>query len=357
MICAVMVSSLIIPAAAENVADRDNLSVIISYFAEQEGYAGEYIKDDVLYIATTDYDKLLALKSDLIKKTPSLAAALEGLMFSDAEYSYAQLEKAQAYLNTVLSYYGIAATDMDFEQNAIIIQSTADLSAFLPEIRQRAGIDNIKAIRLKNIVAGDDVLQPVAPVKPGFKTIDGIKHLVTENGDSEPYTGWTKTASGKRYYYSDGVRLTGVQVMKGFAYVFDGDGRYMSRRDMNGSFVIRLGVNQTVSSDAAKFKPVLICNDETAKPWEYTADSIFKLYYYDGKTWQPIDLPVAFDIDVMRFPEQPPFEALVGRQRLVLDKKYFDFDFRPGLYRMEFDVKHATDSGLDFTVANEFSIR
>jgi hypothetical protein len=193
-----------------------------------------------------------------------------------------------------------------------------------------------------------------------LKTADGIKYLVAENGEQSPYTGWTKTASGKRYYYSDGVRLTGVQVMEGFAHVFDYSGEYMGRRDMSGKFVLRFGKNQTVSSDAEKFEPVLICNDETIHPRDYYVSPAYELYYYDQTEWKRIGLPVAFDDYAVGFKDQPPFEV-----NLPLNKDIYDFEFVPGLYRAVVTITWADrlypyeDSALRSTilVTNEFSIR
>jgi hypothetical protein len=193
-----------------------------------------------------------------------------------------------------------------------------------------------------------------------LKTTDGIKYLVAENGDSLPYTGWTKTASGKQYYYSDGVRLTGVHVMDGFACVFDYSGEYMGKRDMSGRFVLRFGENQTVSYDSTEFDPVLICNDETIKPRDYYVSPAYELYYYDQTEWKRIGFPLAFDSYVVGFQDQPPFEV-----SLPLNKDIYVYQFVPGLYRAVVEITWwdrlypFEDSAPRSTifVTNEFSIR
>jgi hypothetical protein len=193
-----------------------------------------------------------------------------------------------------------------------------------------------------------------------LKTTGGIKYLIAENGEQSPYTGWTKTAAGKQYYYSDGVRLTGVHVMDGFACVFDYSGEYIGRRDMNGRFVLRFGENQTVGSEAAKFEPVLICNDETITPWDYYVSPVYELFYYDKTEWKRIGLPLAFDSYAVGFQDQPPFEV-----SLPLNKDIYDYQFVPGLYRAVVEITwwdrlypfESSAPRSTILVTNEFSIR
>ncbi len=58
-----------------------------------------------------------------------------------------------------------------------------------------------------------------------LKTVDGVKYRCSESGEQiEKYTGWTKTKSGKRYYYEDGVRVTKNTTINGVRWKFAGNG-------------------------------------------------------------------------------------------------------------------------------------
>lgn len=45
---------------------------------------------------------------------------------------------------------------------------------------------------------------PLSAEASTLKTEDGVKYIQYDNGETKPYTGWTKK-SGKRYYYKNGI--------------------------------------------------------------------------------------------------------------------------------------------------------
>lgn len=58
-----------------------------------------------------------------------------------------------------------------------------------------------------------------------LKKEDGITYRYSDSGENlGEYTGWAKSAKGKRYYYKNGVKVTKNTVIHGIRYKFDQNG-------------------------------------------------------------------------------------------------------------------------------------
>lgn len=58
-----------------------------------------------------------------------------------------------------------------------------------------------------------------------LKTVDKLLYRYSDSGENlGKYTGWAKSAKGKRYYYKNGVRVTKNTVIHGIRYKFDKNG-------------------------------------------------------------------------------------------------------------------------------------
>jgi hypothetical protein len=139
---------------------------------------------------------------------------------------------------------------------------------------------------------------PVA-VSAADSTYDSVASLPQKIVNEKPYTGWTKTASGKQYYYIEGVRQTGVMVQnkdgQETRYIFDETGLCLGKRvftwdsekkvnfdgddDCEAEYASDGDLNFTLS--------VKIADGTTIE--DYTAYPDFTLYRRLGGKWNKIE--------------------------------------------------------------------
>ncbi|MDR0947420.1 MAG: hypothetical protein LBM87_06740 [Ruminococcus sp.] len=55
--------------------------------------------------------------------------------------------------------------------------------------------------------------------------VDGIRFITYDDGVCVPYNGWTLIKGQRAYYYADGKRVTGLNLIKGIVYKFDKTGK------------------------------------------------------------------------------------------------------------------------------------
>ena len=70
-----------------------------------------------------------------------------------------------------------------------------------------------------------------------LRTVDGVKYRYSDSGEKKgTYTGWTKTSSGKRFYYKKGVAQTGwVHIGKNWYYIDKSKGRLTGKQTIGGA--------------------------------------------------------------------------------------------------------------------------
>ncbi len=169
-----------------------------------------------------------------------------------------------------------------------------------------------------------------------LKTIDQITYKTNDDDSlSEKYTGWAKSVStGKRYYYKNGVRITGVGVVKDKPYIFDSDGVYLGKYSHKYGYKVNFndGYNIKIADGEISFT-VEISDKNDDKGLIYTGHPYFSLYVYEsGKL---INIPYNIEVfDDYATPENNDNRILSFSQPL----SNFDYNFSPGIYRVKVTV-------------------
>lgn len=156
-----------------------------------------------------------------------------------------------------------------------------------------------------------------------FITIDGITY--------KSYTGWaTSKSTGNKSYYKDGKRVTGVQLLNGVRYVFDEKGVYLLKRDnAKEKYSVIFKDNYDVSLEDGKISFEVKVNDTNGIKMNDTwADPYFSLSVYKDGKWKKLSYKNTV------FPAYA-LVALEGLFRFSGNTSSFDYNFEPGLYRVE----------------------
>jgi hypothetical protein len=69
------------------------------------------------------------------------------------------------------------------------------------------------------------VTMSISPFALETEIDNGIRYIISTNGERIPYNGWTAVRGEHTYYYKDGVRVTGLRQIDGIVYKFDKDGK------------------------------------------------------------------------------------------------------------------------------------
>ena len=150
------------------------------------------------------------------------------------------------------------------------------------------------------------------------------------------YTGWTKSVSGKRYYYVGGKRVKGVHQIGKLLCTFDKNGACIYRRNLPSKTrpYILFDNENTVSRSSGEIEFLVdlnhVNNNEVGKReyYEFDVAHEFELYVYNGR-WEKIPLKKGISDDVSLIPKED------GTCRLSMDLDMFDYNFSNGIYRVK----------------------
>ncbi|MCL1823420.1 MAG: hypothetical protein FWG44_04380 [Oscillospiraceae bacterium] len=168
-----------------------------------------------------------------------------------------------------------------------------------------------------------------------LKNINGVTYRVGSNGVvGDKYTGWaTLKSTGELFYYKNGLRVTGVNVIDGSRCVFDNKGIYMFKRtNANEPYSVIFNNNYNVSMKDEKISFDVKVNGLNGKnPWDFAGNPHFTLSVYKNGRWRAIKHSFEFyhDLALGMFDES---KMTIGGFSLELSA--FNFDFEPGLYRV-----------------------
>ncbi len=192
-------------------------------------------------------------------------------------------------------------------------------------------------------------------VSAELKSVEGIMYKINPEGiTQEKYTGWGKSVStGKRFYYKDGIKLSGVHLFPdNYRYVFNENGVYLGRRSLKGTYSVIFDNNYNINtSDGEISFNVKINNMQGKQPRDFEGDPLFLLYVYKDGNWDEIPYidDVVFIFDMVETNEN---DNIIGRfsQKLSM----FNYEFKPGLYRVTADIFNGEQNKK--TATGEFNL-
>jgi hypothetical protein len=195
---------------------------------------------------------------------------------------------------------------------------------------------------------------PMMVSAAGFTSVVSMPQKIVND---KPYTGWTKTASGKRYYYVEGVRQTGMMVQNGngqeVRYFFDETGLYLGNRAVKQDTAqyVRFDNGDCEAEYASDGNLGFTLSVKIADGMsieDYTAGSDFTLYRRLNGKWNKIEIKPDVIIDdgvktpgniwnyvaeegEMSSPPSPESHAIFNFSRSF---KAYEAPLEPGLYRV-----------------------
>jgi hypothetical protein len=172
------------------------------------------------------------------------------------------------------------------------------------------------------------------------------------------YTGWAKTSSGERRYYSDGVRLKGVHLIGKTLCTFDSKGVLVYKRKYPYVSIPYLVFDNDfcISRDDKVIEFDMDFTNISHKAlvglerYDYCIDPYFDLYGYRNGEWQAIPLTSGLLLD-----DYGLFPREDGTAHLKMPFDWFDDPLESGIYRVRthFNIK---DSHDEYDTVCEFNI-
>ena len=151
------------------------------------------------------------------------------------------------------------------------------------------------------------------------------------------YTGWAKTSSGERRYYSDGVRLKGVHLIGKTLCTFDSKGVLVYKRKYPYVSIPYLVFDNDfcISRDDKVIEFDMDFTHISHKAlvglerYDYCIDPYFDLYGYRNGEWQQIFPPAETLLDDVALLVNEE-----GKAHLKLPFEFFDNPLESGIYRV-----------------------
>jgi len=182
----------------------------------------------------------------------------------------------------------------------------------------------------------------------------------------EDYTGWARSRStGNRFYFQNGIRVTGVHVIGGTRHVFDEKGVWLlGRTNAKERFSVIFENNYNVNLENGKISFEIKNNNFGIRNndpkgqhlWDFAADRDVSLFVNKDGKWRRIPyIQEQFDDSLM---VQTGDGVII---RFSIPFSDFNYDLEPGLYRVRTQASNGErdkDGKTIWTdVRGEFNLR
>ncbi|MCL2077131.1 MAG: hypothetical protein FWH08_01840 [Oscillospiraceae bacterium] len=166
-----------------------------------------------------------------------------------------------------------------------------------------------------------------------MRTLNGVTYSVNSDGSlGEKYTGWaTSSSSGARFYFEDGERVTGVQVIGGTRHVFDEKGVWLlGRTNAKEDFSVIVDNDYTIDlKDGRIYFDVKVNNAYGKSGENFTSGEHFSLFMYKDSKW--VRIPYVSDYAFTEMAMYAGEDMTLSYSKRLSS---FDHDFEPGIYRV-----------------------
>lgn len=102
---------------------EDSYSIIVDGFAQKPYYSGAYIKDELLYISTTDISASKAFLSELSYNENLPVEDTSNVKFNEVKYTYDELVETSDYFIKNSESLNVIGTYTDPENNTVVIET------------------------------------------------------------------------------------------------------------------------------------------------------------------------------------------------------------------------------------------
>lgn len=170
----------------------------------------------------------------------------------------------------------------------------------------------------------------------GWTDYNGIKKYRYYH-DGLPYTGWTKTKSGKRKYFLDGFPVKGDFQIGDKLYSFDKNGIYTGKSE---PAVLTASCGESVSADAEKISITVKYNDGNDNI-SYTISEPAKMERRENGEWKTCEKPSEYAVDDIAYELGGLGDCSVNSTDVLFyPHRYMGGDMPEGYYRVIVPVSY-----------------
>ncbi|MDE7303437.1 MAG: hypothetical protein K2N60_09000 [Oscillospiraceae bacterium] len=164
----------------------------------------------------------------------------------------------------------------------------------------------------------------------GWTDYNGIKKYRYYH-DGLPYTGWTKSKSGKRKYFLDGFPVKGDFRIGDKLYSFDKKGIYTGKSE---PAVLTASCGESISADAEKISITVKYNDGNDNI-SYTIGEPAKMERWENGEWEICGKPSEYALDDIAYDLGGLGDCSVNFTNVAFyPHRYMDGDMPEGYYRV-----------------------
>ena len=147
---------------------EDAYSIIVDNFSDTPNYAGAYIKDNFLYISTTDISASDAFLSALSVEENLSAADVANVKFNEVEYTYDELKETSEYFLEHSDSLSVVGTYTNPETNTVVVE-TSGLTTYA--LGRNLGFDNV----VVNHVGENEIEEDATYLRGGYAITDSTQ--------------------------------------------------------------------------------------------------------------------------------------------------------------------------------------
>lgn len=303
----------------------DIYTLIIDSVSGDDCYAGSYMDNDTLCIAATDTAKAEKLYEEAARKYGT--ASMPKIRIVQARYTYKELSEVRDRLSR-LTGYGIQVVYTDPVTNSVVVEVSTSENNEL--IRKEAGIGNV--------------------------VINTVGDTVTDIPAASRKSGWRKNKKGKRFYYENGEKVTGVRLIGNVLASFDEEGVCIYRRNIpSASKPYVLMDDHTIQREQdtvgfeADFSPLI--NKGVSPATIHPTNEISLSVYKKGKWYK---IPLVSDVrDIAAVLPLVPENGITSASLCLSDYKY---GFPAGIYRLRYGYKIENADDKTRYICCEFNV-
>ncbi len=144
---------------------KDSYSIIVDDFSATPNYAGAYIKDDFLYISTTDVSASKTFLSTLSAEENLSIEDIANVKFNEVEYTYDELMETSDYFIEHSDSLSVVGTYTDPETNNVVVE-TSGIATYA--LGTNLGFDNV----VINYVGETDIKEDSTYLRGGYAISD-----------------------------------------------------------------------------------------------------------------------------------------------------------------------------------------